>query len=153
MSYECNTRTFFTYELSSWRALCPLVVCFSLSTCSKSNILVKLRLRYSYRLLQLLHFPRELARQITLIDHELFRNITTADILRRVSRGPKPKKGEHDFERTTVELFSDRFNQLSSWIVASLIKEESDEIAAEMLVQFVETAKVFVPPFQTYYIT
>lgn len=97
-----------------------------------------------FRVLQLLHYPRELARQITLIDHELFRNITTADILRRVSEGShkKRKKGEDDFQRTTVELFSDRFNQLSSWVVASLIKEESDQNTADMLVQFIETAKV-----------
>ena len=97
-----------------------------------------------FRILQLLHYPRELARQITLIDHELFRNITTADILRRVSEGShkKRKKSEEDLERTTVELFSDRFNQLSSWVVASLIKEESDQNTADMLVQFIETAKV-----------
>jgi hypothetical protein len=64
--------------------------------------------------------------------------------LKRVSEGShkKRKKGEDDFERTTVELFSDRFNQLSSWVVASLIKEESDQNTADMLVQFIETAKV-----------
>lgn len=95
-------------------------------------------------MLELLHFPRELARQITLIDHDLFRNITTADILKRVSEGAnkRRKKGEEDFERTTVELFSDRFNQLSSWVVASLIKENSDQNTADMIIQFIETAKV-----------
>ena len=96
------------------------------------------------RLLELLSYPRELARQITLIDHELFRNITTADILQRVSEGTnkKRKKGDEICQRTTVELFSDRFNQLSSWVVATLIKEESEQDTAYMMVQFIETAKV-----------
>ena len=98
----------------------------------------------SFSVLELLYYPRELARQITHIDHELFRNITTADILRRISEGSykKREKGEDNVERTTVELFSDRFNQLSSWVVASLIEEESDKKTAYMLVQFIETAKV-----------
>ena len=98
----------------------------------------------SFSVLELLHYPRELARQITHIDHELFRNITTADILRRISEGSykKREKGVDNVERTTVELFSDRFNQLSSWVVASLIEEESDKKTAFMLVQFIETAKV-----------
>ncbi|XP_028412259.1 uncharacterized protein LOC114535076 [Dendronephthya gigantea] len=99
--------------------------------------------RSEFTLLELLSYPRELARQITLIDHELFRNITTADILQRVSEGTnkKRKKGDENSQRTTVELFSDRFNQLSSWVVATLIKEESDQDTAYMMVQFIETAK------------
>lgn len=94
--------------------------------------------------LQLLQFPRELARQITLIDHELFRKITTADVLKRVSEGTskKRKKGEENSEQTTVKMFSDRFNQLSSWVVSSLLKENSDQDTADMVVQFIETAKV-----------
>ena len=99
---------------------------------------------FTHSLIKLLRFPRELARQITLIDHGLFRNITTADILKRVTDGSnkRRKKDENYHGRTTVELFSDRFNQLSSWVVASLLKEECDENVAEMLAQFIETAKV-----------
>ena len=102
------------------------------------------RNNFVLRHLQLLHFPRELARQITLIDHELFKTITTADILRRVSEGSskRRKKDEEVWETSTVKMFSDRFNQLSSWVVASLLKEDSDQNTADMVVQFIETAKV-----------
>ena len=93
---------------------------------------------------ELLRYPRELARQITLIDHELFCRITNADILKRVSEGSakKRKKGDESCDVTTVKMFSDRFNQLSSWVVSSLLKEESHDTTADMVVQYIETAKV-----------
>ncbi|KAK3697424.1 hypothetical protein QZH41_019237, partial [Actinostola sp. cb2023] len=90
---------------------------------------------------ELLQHPKELARQITIIDHEYFCAVTADDIQKKVAMGTGKKRQVDQEPRLLVERVADRFNQLSTWVVASILTEESPEKRAEMFVNFIETAK------------
>ncbi|KAL9975174.1 hypothetical protein ACROYT_G012301 [Oculina patagonica] len=90
----------------------------------------------------LLQYPKELARQITLIDHECFCAVTSADIQKKIAMGTGKKRKVPPEERLSVEKVADRFNQLSTWVAATIVTEKSVEKRANMFINFIETAKL-----------
>ncbi|XP_067053198.1 uncharacterized protein [Acropora muricata] len=90
----------------------------------------------------LLQYPKELARQITLIDHECFCAVTATDIQKKIAMGTGKKRKVPPEERLSVEKVADRFNQLSTWVAATIVTEKSVEKRANMFINFIETAKL-----------
>ena len=98
----------------------------------------------------LLQSPRELARQITLIDFDLLGRITPEDCLNYVI--PEQRRGARErYQDDAMKLFVDkgnlgrfafRFGQLSSWVASSVLVFEGLEDRIEALRLFIETAMV-----------
>ncbi|XP_031563112.1 uncharacterized protein LOC116298715 [Actinia tenebrosa] len=97
--------------------------------------------RRNFTVFQLLEHPKELARQITAIDHEYFCAVTAEDIQKKVAMGTGKKRHPEHEHRLLVERVADRFNQLTAWVVASILTEESPEKRATIFINFIETAK------------
>ncbi|XP_065070350.1 uncharacterized protein LOC135695275 isoform X1 [Rhopilema esculentum] len=96
--------------------------------------------RRDFSAFELLQHPKELARQITLIDHELFRAMSSRDIQKKISIGTLRKlKGDNSSQ--TVEKVAQRFNQLSNWVCVCIVSERNIDRRAQMFINFVETAK------------
>ncbi|XP_047134690.1 uncharacterized protein LOC100197014 isoform X1 [Hydra vulgaris] len=108
--------------------------------CPPDAEILNLNLR-EFSAFELLEHPRELARQITLIDHEMFCNITSKDILRKISLGYIKKLHIEKDNLHPIEDVAQRFNQMSNWIVCSIVSEPNIHRRAQMFVNFVETAK------------
>eukprot|EP00111_Clytia_hemisphaerica_P006364 TCONS_00018439-protein len=89
---------------------------------------------------ELLDHPKELARQITLIDHRMFCSITSKDVLFRISLG-SIKRHQKAESHVTVEKFAHRFNQMSNWIVNCIVSERNIHRRAKLFKNFIETAK------------
>lgn len=107
--------------------------------CPPDADLPNLNLR-EFSAFELLDHPRELARQITLIDHALFCNITSLDVLLKISLG-LIKKHQLKEAQLSVEKVAERFNKMSNWIVYSIVSERSIHRRAKMFMNFIETAK------------
>lgn len=90
----------------------------------------------------LLQYPKELARQITLIDHDCFCAVTATDIQKKIALGTGKKRKVPPEERLSVEKVADRFNQLSTWVAATIVTEKSMEKRANIFTNFIETAKL-----------
>jgi len=90
----------------------------------------------------LLQHPKELARQITLIDHECFCAVTATDVQKKIAMGTGKKRKVPPEEKLSVERVADRFNQLSTWVAATIVTEKSIEKRANMFINFIETAKL-----------
>ncbi|KAI6660863.1 Ras guanine nucleotide exchange factor J [Oopsacas minuta] len=97
----------------------------------------------------LLQSPRELARQITLLDFDLLSRITPEDCLNYVI--PEQKRGPREGfnEKDAMKLFVDkgnlgklafRFGQLSSWVASSVLLFDVLEDRTEALRLFIKTA-------------
>ncbi|XP_032222674.2 uncharacterized protein LOC5521422 isoform X1 [Nematostella vectensis] len=97
--------------------------------------------RRNFTAYDLLFHPKELARQITLLDHEFFCAVTSDDIQKKIAMGTGRRKNLDSQPRLLCERVADRFNQLSTWVVASILTEESVEKRAQMFINFIETAK------------
>ena len=101
----------------------------------------------------LLQSPRELARQITLLDFDLLCKITPEDCLNYVI--PEQRRGAREGfnEKDAIKLFVDRgnlgkfayrFGQLSSWVASSVLLFEVLQDRTEALRLFIQTAMVTV---------
>lgn len=96
--------------------------------------------RRNFTTYDVLQYPKELARQITLIDHENFCAVTAADVQFKIAQGTGKKKS-NDEPRLLVEKIADRFNQLSMWVVSSILEDKQVEHRAVMSIGFIEIAK------------
>jgi len=90
---------------------------------------------------ELLQHPSELARQITLIDHEMFCSISSKDILQKISLGLVRKYQKQSESQMTVEKLANRFNQMVNWIASSIVSERNIRRRAMIFKNFIETAK------------
>jgi len=68
--------------------------------------------------------------------------VTSADIQKKVAMGTGKKRKVPPEERLSVEKVADRFNQLSTWVAATIVTEKSVEKRANMFINFIETAKL-----------
>jgi hypothetical protein len=103
----------------------------------------------------LLHCPLELARQITLIDHELLCNVSSGDILHKIRMAPKQVPMEtrplspamfgssSTLEQTegSIEKLAFRFNQIGNWVASSILFFDIPEERADVIIKFIDTAK------------
>jgi hypothetical protein len=109
---------------------------------------------------QLLEYPLELARQMTLIEHEYFKDITAAECLEKVRAGsgstkPRPalggdmgvggheeggaKPGDPAAE-TAVARFIHRFNVVSAWVAGLIVSEPDLEKRTWLMTQLLRAA-------------
>jgi len=118
---------------------CKAVAKISYCRCPPDAQLPNLN-RRDFSAFELLQHPKELARQITLIDHDFFRAMSSRDIQRKISIGTLRKlKGDNSSQ--TVEKVAQRFNQLSNWVCVSIVSERNIDRRAQLFINFVETAK------------
>lgn len=106
---------------------------------------------------QLLEYPLELARQMTLIEHEYFKDITAAECLEKVRTGsgstkprpaPRDDSGVSDNEgkasdpaaETAVSRFIHRFNVVSAWVAGLIVSEPDLEKRAWLMTQLLRAA-------------
>eukprot|EP01129_Flabellula_baltica_P014210 TRINITY_DN6759_c0_g1_i2.p1 TRINITY_DN6759_c0_g1~~TRINITY_DN6759_c0_g1_i2.p1 ORF type:complete len:579 (+),score=124.54 TRINITY_DN6759_c0_g1_i2:15-1751(+) len=80
----------------------------------------------------------ELARQITLIESALFRNIQSYEIF---SKGwMKEDKG---IKAPGITLMIQHFNKMTYWVTTAVLKRETPKLRAEAIIKFLNVAQVF----------
>ena len=118
-------------------------------------------LRIDVRLLSLqeiLRHPIEVARQVTLIEHERLYSISREELMQRAGLLPKPKTAvissspspAHCQKNTILATSSEEvggikrlagtFNQLSKWVVHSILQYTQEEDRGWVIQQFIITA-------------
>lgn len=99
----------------------------------------------------ILEYPKEIARQITLIDFDMLCSVTPEDCLNYVSPGNRHENAINLDESNSIDYYANRgnlsklayrFSQVSSWVVSSILyfKELSERTRA--LSQFIQIAIV-----------
>lgn len=96
---------------------------------------------HNITLMSLLQHPKEVARQITLIDHEMFRGVTVADCLHKVNSVVSKVERETVAGQRSVEKFAHRFNQMSNWVMVSILSQDSHEQRAVILSHMIQVAR------------
>eukprot|EP01119_Soliformovum_irregulare_P014145 TRINITY_DN3847_c0_g1_i2.p1 TRINITY_DN3847_c0_g1~~TRINITY_DN3847_c0_g1_i2.p1 ORF type:complete len:691 (-),score=233.60 TRINITY_DN3847_c0_g1_i2:34-2106(-) len=79
--------------------------------------------------------PEEIARQMTLIEHELYMKIPARELLGQRWTG----KDKQEYA-PQILAFIQRFNKVSSWVTSTLVHVESTKSRAELLSRFIEVA-------------
>ena len=80
--------------------------------------------------------PFELARQVTLIQHEMLRRIKPTELLSR--------KWDNAMHAPNVFIFVAFANRLSAWMLTTILKEEKVDDRAAMISYFISVALVCV---------
>eukprot|EP00118_Oscarella_pearsei_P019165 m.202022 g.202022 ORF g.202022 m.202022 type:complete len:1950 (+) comp39602_c1_seq2:196-6045(+) len=88
-----------------------------------------------------LDHPKELARQITLIDHELLCKVTAEDCLQKVKASVVHQELSDSNRQVSVERFAHRFNQLCNWATASVLTARAPEQRAVIISQMIQVAR------------
>lgn len=83
----------------------------------------------------------EVARQMTLLDAALYAKMTAAELL---SRGWLSGDDRGRRRAPHVVLMMHRFRVLESWAAGSIVEEQNDEAASQVLGYFVELAKCLI---------
>ena len=109
--------------------------------------------------------PADLAKQITLRDHALFRGITPPQLITLVSRAPPTPRGlsrvahmawcgatgaqgwatgskDQKWARSpNVCASTERFNQLSEWVITAIVFEPDGDARRQLLTYFINVAR------------
>lgn len=92
----------------------------------------------------LLQSPLELARQLTLFEHHLFRKVTVLSCFQRLRRAAAVTRvsasSSSDTEQDAVGVLISRFNEISSWVATIILAEESQEQRCMVIEQLLRTA-------------
>lgn len=105
-------------------------------------------LKIDIRLLSLqeiLRHPIEVARQVTLIEHDRLCAITREELMQRSGLVPKPKPDPSvspslNPEDGGIKRVADTFNQLSKWVIHNILQYSQEEDRGWVIQQFVVTA-------------
>ncbi|XP_022238999.1 1-phosphatidylinositol 4,5-bisphosphate phosphodiesterase epsilon-1-like [Limulus polyphemus] len=83
----------------------------------------------------LLHFPEEVAFQLTEVEHDIFIRIRPLHYVRQVAveLGHRPKQAPVSHEEFTVQKLIKRFNEVSSWVTHVIISQPTHEERKMML--------------------
>eukprot|EP00051_Salpingoeca_urceolata_P007637 m.99227 g.99227 ORF g.99227 m.99227 type:complete len:1631 (-) comp15325_c0_seq1:1583-6475(-) len=92
-------------------------------------------------LLDLLRFPLEFARQMSLFDFAAFKLIKPHHCVNRVFVSKSPADRGADPDPTALEVFVQQFNHMSSWFAFVLVDEPDVAVRAEMISRMVDTCK------------
>ena len=98
--------------------------------------------------------PTEVARQLTLIEHERTSSITREELMQRAGLLPRPQQEPHSSTHSLrslssstmssseggIERLAYRFNQLGNWVVHCTLQYQNAEDRAWALQQFIEVA-------------
>lgn len=79
----------------------------------------------------------EIARQLTIIEFELFANIQPTELLNQAWNKPKLKH-----RASNVLAMINRSNEVSGWVAAMILKQEKLRTRARMWIKFVKIAEV-----------
>lgn len=106
---------------------------------------------------EILQHPIELARQVTLIDHERLCCITREEVMQRAGLYPRTSGESHPpslvsqsnssmgssggEETNKIERLAFRFNQLGNWVVHCILQYSQEEDRGWMIQQFILTAQ------------
>jgi hypothetical protein len=85
--------------------------------------------------------PLEVARQLTLIEHNLYRTITPCECLRQ----RWTSKDKATLAPNIIALI-DRFNKVSRWCCSEIVREKDLKSRAVILNRFILIASVRKPP-------
>ena len=96
---------------------------------------------------EILRHPIEVARQVTLIEHDRLCAISREELMKRASLVPKPKT-DSDYspsigstaEEGGVKRLADTFNQISKWVIHSILQYTQEEDRGWVIQQFIVTA-------------
>jgi CRP-like cAMP-binding protein len=80
--------------------------------------------------------PEELARQLTLMEEEIFIQIRPREFLKQAWN-----KGNHEVNAPFVTRLTRNFNKLINWITTEVLKSSDASLRAETIAHFVKTAK------------
>eukprot|EP00007_Cunea_sp_BSH-02190019_P003555 CAMPEP_0174230756 /NCGR_PEP_ID=MMETSP0417-20130205/1444_1 /TAXON_ID=242541 /ORGANISM="Mayorella sp, Strain BSH-02190019" /LENGTH=1080 /DNA_ID=CAMNT_0015308515 /DNA_START=106 /DNA_END=3348 /DNA_ORIENTATION=+ len=83
--------------------------------------------------------PLEIARQLTLIDHEMYRAITAPELFRCAWN----KKDKMNRAPSVIEM-TERFNRLSFWVASEIVSTKNSALRLEVLLRFIKLAEYFV---------
>ena len=84
-------------------------------------------------LLDLLNFPEEFARQLTVLEHSYFQRITAQDLLDRVRNSKSGKQTECD---NVIAMF----NLVNQWVVTTVLEQKNRDTRCRVIEQFVQIA-------------
>jgi len=87
--------------------------------------------------LQVTSVPEEMARQMTLIEHEYFRQIGLVDVLDYTS-----KRQSHSVGMEMIGKLIRHFNAMSSWVASELVTQEDDAARLTLLRNFINVARM-----------
>ena len=102
---------------------------------------------------EILQHPIEVARQVTLIDHERLCSIMREEVMQRAGLYPRTSGESHPptlahttavgagEEANKIERLAFRFNQLGNWVVHSILQYSQEEDRGWMIQQFIITAQ------------
>ncbi|KAL6073477.1 cell division cycle-related protein [Balamuthia mandrillaris] len=78
--------------------------------------------------------PLEVARQMTLVDHAVFRCISPTELYKCAwAKGDKTKAAN-------VQLLTERFNKVCSWVATEIISTANPKLRVEVLSRFIQVA-------------
>ena len=94
--------------------------------------------------------PQEIARQLTLLESRLFKNLSAEECLDEIWRDKKAKERmisgivKVETERSGLEILVEHTNTLSSWVASSVLVSTQVKIRAGYLKFFVQMAVVCI---------
>ncbi len=92
-------------------------------------------------LTEILHHPIEVARQVTLIEHDRLCALSREELMKRAGLLPKSKSdSDHSPEEDGIKRLADTFNQLSKWVIHSILQYTEREDRGWVIQQFIVTA-------------
>ena len=80
--------------------------------------------------------PEELARQLTLMEEDIFIQIRPKEFLKQAWN-----KGNHELNAPFITLLTRNFNKLINWITTEVLKHQDATLRAETITKFIKTAK------------
>lgn len=81
--------------------------------------------------------PEEIAKQLTLIEFEMFSMIRTSEFFNQAWL-----KSDREIRAPNITAITQRFNWMSLWIISSILKGEKSKVRAKTLSEFVNLAWV-----------
>eukprot|EP01114_Cavostelium_apophysatum_P014401 TRINITY_DN3730_c0_g1_i1.p1 TRINITY_DN3730_c0_g1~~TRINITY_DN3730_c0_g1_i1.p1 ORF type:complete len:644 (-),score=209.08 TRINITY_DN3730_c0_g1_i1:151-2082(-) len=97
---------------------------------------VKLLSTYDSRMTFMAFHPQEIARQLCLIEHEIFREIADDECL-----GQNWTKKERQHKAPNIVQMIQRFNKVSMWVTSTLVQLDNFKARVDALTRFIEIAE------------